>query len=413
MRFMKSAFKKRLALIIAVIVTVQAIFLCCVYTVYAKSSSTATPDDAQTEVVSLFVDSCTEKLSGSIYKASHSRGEWLYELMGSAGVKVASSRSDRVGIMREAANRHLIDSAYQYDPDAPVTRLFAAMTMVKAFNYAQHGIGYIADVSPAEGCMQTAAYYGYFIPDDDNRVYPEAELTEDEWEMLREELLRYSKLKGKRVMSFGDSIMYGTGNNGDGISDMIAEKYGMICSDYAVPGATMGVSEGRDHIPDQIRRAYANKDNADIILINGGTNDMSHTKLGEPRDSRNIEKASEEDFSGGFEKSMWMLEQYWSNIPVVYVRVHDMNHGTQENEVTYGERALLLANKWSAVSVDLFSDTELKTEDAIMCDRYTYRANSINAVHDSIHPTALGYAKYYLPLIGDAVWRQLDTEVKE
>jgi len=412
LRFIKSAFKKRLGLIIAVIVTVQAIGLCCVSAVYAKTSSESTPDTAQPATESLFVDSCTEKLGSSIYKASHSRGEWLYELMEAVGIEVSCSRSDRAGIFREAVRHRILGTDTDSDPEAPVTRRFAAMTLVRALNYPQRSVGYISDINSFETFMQTAAYYGYFVPDLDYCVYPDAELTDDEWELFRTEITRYSKLKGKRALSFGDSIMYGTGNKGEGISDMIAEKYGMICSDYAIPGATMGVCKGRDHIPDQINRAYIKKEQADIILINGGTNDMAHTALGEIRDSRNIEKSTDTDFTGGFEKSMWLLGKYWKDVPVVYIRAHDMKLGKQKNEITYGERALALADKWGALSVDLFTDTALKTEDPFMCNRYTFRDDSPNAVYDSIHPTALGYAKYYLPLIGDAVWQQMDTEVK-
>ena len=413
MQIFKTASHKRRGLIIAVILTVQIIALCCISAAYAPdSSASSTPDSADTESVSLLVDSCTEKIGGSIYKASHSRGEWLYQLMEAAGTRISADRSDREGIFRDAMLHRIIGTDNASDPEAPVTRRFAAMTLVRALSYRERSIGYISDINSSESYMQTAAYYGYFIPDLDYRVYPDAELTDSEWDMLRTELGRYKALHGKRVLSFGDSIMYGSGNSGEGMSDMIAEKYGMTCSDYAIPGATMGVSEGRDHIPDQLRRAYAKKEQADIILINGGTNDFVRTALGSIRDSRDIKNTSETDFTGGFEKCMWMLRENWGNTPVVYIRVHDMKLGKQQNEEDYGDRALALAEKWGVTSVDLFHGTELNTDDLFMRERYTYRAPTPGAVYDAIHPTALGYAKYYLPLIGDAVWQVMNTEVK-
>ena len=138
---------------------------------------------------------------------------------------------------------------------------------------------------------------------------------------------------------------------------------------------------------------------------------MVRTKLGAPRDSRTIDKATETDFTGGFEKCMWMLGKYWESTPVIYIRAHDMKLGTQKNEIAYGERALSIADKWGVATVDLFSDSGLNTEDKLMCSRYTYRRKD-TGICDSIHPTALGYAKYYLPLICDELWQQMDTEVR-
>ena len=46
-------------------------------------------------------------------------------------------------------------------------------------------------------------------------------------------------LKGKSILNFGDSISAGDGNNGIGYSELLSNKNGMTCYDYAVGGATI------------------------------------------------------------------------------------------------------------------------------------------------------------------------------
>lgn len=339
-------------------------------------------------------------LNKHLYDATHNRARWLSDLIAASGKATAKSADSAF----ETAKRlGIIDAYTEEDMVQPLTRLFVAQTAVRALGYPQRSLGRIVDITPSQSAMSTMAYYGYFLPDNEDKIYPNAQITEADYEMLMTELARYQRLKGKRVLAFGDSIMYGAGNNGEGIADLIATKYGMQVRDYSVPGAAVGDRGDRSRIANQIRVAYAAQEKADIILLNGGTNDMGGTPFGEFAEGFDMSDTEEMTYTGGFQKSLWLLGQYWKGVPVVYTRVHNMNLVDDKTERRYGERAMDITAKWGITSVDLYNGSGMNTEIAEVCDRYTFVDERYGKEHDSIHPNAFGYAKFYLPLIGDAV----------
>ena len=167
--------------------------------------------------------------------------------------------------------------------------------------------------------MNTAAYYGWITPDRYHRLYPQRDISADEWDEMMDELSLYRAWNGKTVIAFGDSGMQGKGNivnknsGGCGNSwrdsnrkdfankrfprynrelmegpvEFIGEKYGMIHRDYSWAGASMGTeltkngktyaftddASYKSHIANQIRTAVREKQTADLILMNGGDND--------------------------------------------------------------------------------------------------------------------------------------------
>ena len=80
-------------------------------------------------------------------------------------------------------------------------------------------------------------------------------------------------LKNKILFNFGDSIAAGDGNNGKGYAELLGEKYGLLVTDYANGGATLG-DTASNNITSQVDTAIANGVNPDYILIEGGTNDI-------------------------------------------------------------------------------------------------------------------------------------------
>lgn len=329
------------------------------------------------------------------HQALYTRARWLCALMRASGAEPDVSEDDAEAVFALAESRGILSAYTEEDLYAAVTRRFAADTMVRALGYPTRAVDHVADV-PAGDSLMTLAYYGYFIPDDADMLRPDAAVTPEEFDRLMSELELYRLLKGKTVLSFGDSIMYGAGNEGEGIADMLGEKYGMHAFDYSVPGAVTGVSSGKNHIPDQIRKAVSNGREADVILIDGGTNDTFRTDLGTFTEGYDMSAASEESFTGGLEKAMWLISQTWKDTPVIYIRPHDMALVAQSVEQRYGERGLEVAEKWHAAAVDLFGTSALKTEDPYLRERYTM-FDEVKGYRDSIHPTALGYAEFYLP----------------
>ena len=343
-----------------------------------------------------------------VYNATHNRSKWLYDLMNLSGLTRLDNSSDGKAIFRKAYELGVIGAYTEDDIYQPLNRLFVAQTMVKALGYPERTVGRLSDVTPdRQGAMGTMAYYGYFVPDEKDRVYPYASISAKEYEVLTKELSRYRAFKGKRLLSFGDSIMHGSGNHDEGIADLIAVKYGMTAADYSVPGASFADRGERSRICNQMRVANNANEKADLILLNGGTNDMGRTPLGEIAPGFDMANAPETDFSDSMQKALWMLDTFWKGVPTVYVRVHNMNLAEDTFERRYGDRALVITDKWDVKSVDLYNGTAMNTEIQSICDRYTFVDERYGSAHDSIHPNALGYAKYYLPLVSQAVTDQL------
>ena len=390
---MKSSIRVRLNRIWSFILIVQVIWLCC------ACSACAPADTGETAETSVLTEE-TEAKTASVYSEGFNRADWLRDMMYRLGMTVAGELSwdDYEAIFRTAYEKGLIDDPAPC-PDIPLTREYTALTVTRALGYETRTAA-AADLSADDSAMMTVVYYGYFQPDDSGRVYPQAEVTDEEYTALMIQLQRWRILHGKRLLSFGDSIMYGQGNNGEGVSDMLGQKYGMTVSDYAVSGATFGVYQENSHIPDQVESAAWYGEQPDLILINGATNDMRTLARGKITDGYDPDLFDTAKFAGGMEYAFWQLRLYWPNVPVIYIRAHDMDCCDDATERLYGEYALKIAAKWEVSCVDIYQDTDFDTEDPELRDSYTQYIPK-KKLGDSIHPNAAGYARYYLPLVGE------------
>lgn len=402
MRVLKS---KRFWIIMLMAVALM-IGVCSVVAVNATEKTVKSSSAA----ASAFKTTDSSRLYTQINSAMHNRSRWLYDLMSISGKAEPTDASNPEKIFAQARACGIVDDSVEQDMYLPLNRRFVARTMVKALGYKRRSIGYLADVVAADGDMATMAYYGYFLPDVNSMVHPDAEITDKEYDSLLSQLNAYRLLKGKTLLSFGDSIMYGTGNSGNGIADMFGEKYGMKVHDYAVPGSTMGYRENRGHIRDQVVRAIKDRIHPDLIFLNGATNDMYHLPLGNFTSGFDMSKAPEATFTEGMEKTLWSLRQNWRSVPVVYMRMHNMDLGDDKKEREFGERSLAIAEKWSLTAVDLYNGTDMNTELPETCNRYTYFETDNGFLCDSIHPNALGYAKFYLPSVTEAVTNLFNKE---
>lgn len=403
--------KERLAKNIWIIPLIIAVLISSVSIVGAIENNNLTNPQQKTvdNTVPATANKDEAQLYEEIFHTVYSRSRWLYDLMVFSDKAQPRSAEPRM-VFAQARACGILSDYIEEEMDEPLNRRFIATTLVKALDYQERSVGYIADITPDDSDLATLTYYSYFLPDENSMLYPDAEITTEEYDSLIAQVKQYRLLKGKKVLSFGDSIMYGTGNDGEGIADMIAEKYGMTAVDYSVPGATFGIRKKKGHIYNQLQSAYADRVRPDIILLDGGTNDMNKVAFGKITEGFEMAGISDKDFSGGMEKVMWTFKNYWDGVPVVYVRVHNMDHGEDSNERQYGERALEIAAKWGAVSVDLYTGTDMCTEDSDICNRYTYVNPAFDYTADSVHPNALGYAKFYLPLISEAVVNQFQSE---
>ena len=111
----------------------------------------------------------------------------------------------------------------------------------------------------------------------------------------------------------------------------------------------------------------------------------------------------EATYTDGMEKMLWMMTENWKNTPIIYIRAHNMDLGSDEKERIFGDRGIAIAEKWRAAAIDLYNDSYLNTENVQIANRYTYLDPDDYYLGDSIHPTALGYAEFYLPAITDVL----------
>ena len=336
------------------------------------------------------------------YSVILSQSEWLYELLMAKNGFVISARNDAVSILNEAKNNGVIKSVPESYNKVPVTRKFVAETMVRALGYNIHKVSPVDKEASNNSYLQTLAYFGYFLPDKNDSLHGDNRVTKFEFDALLSDLKLYRKLKGKTVIGFGDSIMRGQGNKGNGVAKVIGEKYGMHYISYAISRATIVKRSGVSHIRDQVQSAINKRQPADLILFNGGTNDMRYTELG---DSSSINKvvSNPQTFTENFVKIVSLLRDNWTNVPIIYVRAHEMNYdkitSAGSAQQIFGQRAVSIAQTWNVGVVDVYSDSKFNTKNAYLCNKYTQFRPDMNNIHDSVHPTALGYAIYYYPLL--------------
>ena len=401
---MGAAVKQYLKYILALILTVQVVCLCCVFSACTPASATESAP-ASVPAPSDPVENYSRWLNAHCSASVATRGEWLRDLLTytPAGEDAGESHSD-AELFLAAYEASIIDSA-DCTPYTALTRGYAAATLMRAMRYEPVTVVEVAD-EDADEAMLTLVYFGYFVPDEENRVYPEATVTHEEYTALTAELQRAALLRGKTILSFGDSIMFGVGNKGEGISDVIADKYGMTSVDYSMCRATLGVNGENSHIPDQLRAAAAASETADLILLNGGTNDMLHVPCGVMNPDSDETVFIEDTFAGGLETCFRLLRQYWDGVPVIFIRAHNMDICDDAVERFYGEYALTIAEKWSVPTADIYES--FNAEDPDVRDRYTFYKEQIERT-DSIHPTPSGYAKYYLPKVS-AIIEELLTQ---
>ena len=282
-------------------------------------------------------------------------------------------------------------------PNVALNRKTAASILCTALGYKSRA-SLVSLNDTTDAAMKTVTFYGYFYPTENNLIYPAKIVTGEEYSAILSQVQRYKLLRGKRALSFGDSIMYGTGNNAYGDGRMLSEKYGMSYTCYAYSGATFSTtSNGRKHIVDNIRAAASAGCKADVIFLNGATNDIKMIAAKTTTDTFDPSAPEKSQYAQGFKLAINLINSYWKGVPVMYVRAHNISSCPNELEIPMGEYGLSIAASHGAYTVDVFDDTDFNTSYAAMRDRYTYYRAEINQC-DGTHPNYLGYTTYYLPL---------------
>ncbi len=213
----------------------------------------------------------------------------------------------------------------------------------------------------------------------------------------------------KKLLVFGDSIMYGSGNGGVGVGEYLAKDLGFCLTKYCIGGARCGYYVGKNWIIEQVKTAIEKNEQADYIIFDGFTNDCYRTDgvnfdvpLGDITqgfDNFDIFKVEKTfTFSQCFENILWAFKTYFKGAKVLFVRPHEMGRREKEAQKIYGERAVELCKKWNVAVADIYAEGKMNTFLPEHRDKYTADTYGWGK-GDSTHPNAEGYKKFYLPVI--------------
>ncbi len=215
---------------------------------------------------------------------------------------------------------------------------------------------------------------------------------------------------GKSVAVFGDSIAYGSGNDGFGVGEYLEKHLGLKLYKYAVGGARVGFFAEHNWMVEQVQNAIRDGVSPDYIVFNGFTNDCNISEGATHPDVSLGETCQgyagfdifgvtrQMPFSRCFEEIICAFMTYFPKAKLLFFRPHNMGRRDDFLQRQYGERAMAICKKWGVATVDLYSESGLNTfipeqRDLFTNDSYNWGRG------DCTHPNALGYELKYMPLI--------------
>ena len=252
--------------------------------------------------------------------------------------------------------------------------------------------------TPNEDCYIRFSYY----IDDENKIQLEKGTTVTTYREYNYETyvpieapnLLYNDLRGKIIIGNGDSIMYGDGWRG-GFLKLIGERNNMTYENYGIGGTTIAKRSSEESDTSIVGRIATMRDDADIILLQGGTNDVvKNVPLGEITSGYNA-VLDEYTFCGAMESMLKQALLKWVGKKRVFITVHKMkSRGTILT--TYLEKAKEICKKWSIKVVDIHNEGGLNTNIDIYKETYTAGIYADGTTGDSTHPNKLGYLTFYV-----------------
>ena len=215
-----------------------------------------------------------------------------------------------------------------------------------------------------------------------------------------------SALHNKIGLSFGDSIMYGSGNGGVGILDILGELYGVTVHDYSVGGASAQKISGRKFVGDQINEAISDGVTPDFILLDGLSNDIVHGTLGEMSGDFNYAANGNSSFANGLEYCIGLIKDAFPLVPLVYVIPHSSAGRDYTAELNFGNTARAICQKWSVPVADIYRDGNMTARLTKQMQAFTHYPTETSGTH----PNRAGYDHAYIPVIVDAINKVLKHE---
>lgn len=249
-------------------------------------------------------------------------------------------------------------------------------------------------------------------------------------------------LTGKKVLTFGDSIVDGHLYKKAGFMEFVAEQEGMSVTKYANNGACVMPGHPVDEeglggmiLEDQIRKAAENGLDPDYVVFDGGTNDAYAPvmeKLGDPeeacralcalcggsRSGRDSKTGGAPDgsaleypyhtFAGAFAGTVDAIQKNWPRAKVVYVAAHRLGYRDRAVQEALHRIEMNLCAHMGVAAADLYDDCALDTADEAMCRKYSF-----DVLRDGLpapgeeptgtHPNFEAIREFYLPIVSDVL----------
>lgn len=273
------------------------------------------------------------------------------------------------------------------------------------------------EYTPESDCTISFSYYKKYS---DSVYVSETEISKNYEEynklLYTEEFIKlFNPLYGKTIYNFGDSVSNGAGNlvNGKyiGPAEITANKYGMVCTDYAVSGASMANPDDENPnmcIMNQIESASSEQ--PDFVLLAGGINDLKFTTAGEMPAVTGQYSYSEEyidsldvsKFAGAFEKAIFTVTNKWVGTQLIYMFEHKMLTHYSDGTQNLHDVALKICEKWCIPVLDMWEEGGLNLAIRSHLLKYGSTTTGTGTVidgvtYDGTHCNGEGYETFYVP----------------
>ena len=206
-----------------------------------------------------------------------------------------------------------------------------------------------------------------------------------------------NRLKGKKILVFGDSIAYGVGSGGKGFAYYLnmLEPDAVFIS-YAVGGAYFKeqTTDTPKRILTQIETAYTEHPDADMIILSGGFNDANYSLTL----SNDWETFDTSTWTGGIEECLRYINTHWTRKKTIFATTHWVNSWNKQTADLFISSIKAVCEKWSVPVVDNVHELGACTK---MMDGQATNDNV------QLHPPGWFYEEYFAPNIMQAIRRYM------
>ena len=235
---------------------------------------------------------------------------------------------------------------------------------------------------------------------------------------------KMGNLTGKKVITFGDSIVDGHLYKKAGFMEFVAEQEGLSVVKYANNGACIMPGSPVDEaglggmiLEDQILRAAKDGLSPDYVVFDGGTND-AYEPVMEHLGDADGDDLKTDTFAGSFRKTIHAIRENWPKAKIIYVAVHRLGYRNRAVQEALRKIELTVCARMGVTVADIYGECELDTADEAMCRRYSFDVlkDGLPAPGDQptgTHPNFEAVREFYLPVVSEVMKRAEQFRFRE